>query len=88
MNDVPVLNTPGKIARLLNVPLHRVVHILNTRAHIAPIARAGRLRLYDSQALAMVRYEINLQDVRGTSQSQESFCQSGDLREGGANDHT
>jgi len=64
MNDVPVLNTPGKIACLLNVPLHRVVHILNTRRHITPTARAGRLRLYDSQALAMIRYELNLQDAR------------------------
>ena len=64
MNDVPVLNTPGKIAATLKVPMHRIVRILNTRPHIQPSARAGRLRLYDSQAVAMVRYELNLQDAR------------------------
>ena len=65
MNDnIPVLNTSGKLARLLNVPLHRVVYILNTRRGIAPTALAGRVRLYDSQALAQIRYELNLQDAR------------------------
>ncbi|HUU70409.1 MAG TPA: hypothetical protein VM186_12845 [Planctomycetota bacterium] len=65
MNDVPVLNTPGRIAHLRNVPLHRVVHILNTRKSITPTALAGRVRLYDSHALAQIRYELNLQDARG-----------------------
>ena len=64
MDDVPLLNTAGKIADTLHVPVHRVVRILNTRPHIQPTARAGRLRLYDSHALAQIRYELNLQDAR------------------------
>lgn len=61
---VPHLITPGLIARELGVPLHRVQHVLATRGHISPSARAGILRLYDRKALAMVRHEINAIDAR------------------------
>ena len=67
MNDAtapPRLITPGVIAGDLNVPLHRVLHILRTRQHIRPSARAGTLRLYDHQAVAMVRHELNAMDAR------------------------
>jgi hypothetical protein len=67
MNDTgsePRLITPGVIARELGEPLHRVLHILATRKHIRPSARAGTLRLYDRAALAMVRHEINTIDAR------------------------
>ena len=60
----PQLLTPGVIATRLSVPLHRVTHILTTRKHIQPTARAGTLRLYDKQAMAMVRHELNAQDAR------------------------
>lgn len=60
----PQLTTPGKIAEELGVPLHRVSHVLATRKHIQPSARAGTLRLYDSQAVAMVRHELNAIDAR------------------------
>jgi hypothetical protein len=60
----PQLITPGVIAGELHAPLHRVLHILRTRAHIRPAARAGTLRLYDKQALAMVRHELNAIDAR------------------------
>jgi len=43
------------IARELGVPLHRVQYILDTRCYILPAARAGRLRLYDLKAVAMIR---------------------------------
>lgn len=55
----PKLNTAGAIAARLGVPLHRVLHILATRAHIRPAARAGTLRLYRNDAIAMVRHELN-----------------------------
>lgn len=61
---VPKLRTPGVIAADLGVPLHRVLHILATRQHIHPTARAGTLRLYDQRALAMVRHELNAIDAR------------------------
>lgn len=68
MNDptttIPQLNTVGKIAAELRVPLHRVQYILRTRSHIRPTAKAGPLRLFDRQALAMIRHEINAQDAR------------------------
>ena len=61
---VPVLKTPGRIAVILGVPLHRVQHVLRTRQCIQPSARAGILRLYDSQAVARIRHELNAIDAR------------------------
>ena len=61
---VPSLLTPGRLAAELGVPLHRVLHILRTRDHIHPRARAGRLRLYSREAIAFVRHELNAQDAR------------------------
>jgi hypothetical protein len=60
----PQLNTPGRIAALLRVPLHRVLHVLATRRYIRPSARAGTLRLYDRRAVAQVRHELNAIDAR------------------------
>lgn len=60
----PRLLTPGLIAAELKVPLHRVVHVLATRAHIRPAARAGILRLYDQEAIAQVRHELSAIDAR------------------------
>lgn len=61
---VPTLITPGVIAVELSAPLHRVLNVLATRKHIRPSARAGTLRLYDRQAVAMVRHELNVIDAR------------------------
>ena len=57
MKNRPVarLRTPGVLAADLDVPLHRVLYVLQTRDHIKPSARAGRLRLYDREALALRR---------------------------------
>ncbi len=52
------LITSGVIAVQLGEPLHRVQHVLATRDHIRPSARAGTLRLYDKQAVEMVREEL------------------------------
>jgi hypothetical protein len=60
----PQLITPGVIAAELHVPLHRVLHVLATRQHIQPVARAGTLRLYPRRAVAMVRHELNAIDAR------------------------
>jgi hypothetical protein len=60
----PRLLTPGVIASELGVPLHRVLHVLASRQHIQPTARAGTLRLYDRRAMAMVRHELNAIDAR------------------------
>lgn len=57
--SIPNLITPGVIASELGVPLHRVVHVLATRPHLRPRARAGPYRLYDHEAIARVRYELN-----------------------------
>jgi hypothetical protein len=61
---IPSLITPGVIARELNEPLHRILHVLASRPHIRPSARAGTLRLYDRKAVAMVRHELNAIDAR------------------------
>lgn len=60
----PTLTTPGVIAAKLSEPLHRVLHILRTRPHIRPAARAGRVRLYSPSVVAMVRHELNGIDAR------------------------
>jgi len=56
---VPRLRTPGVIAAELGEPLHRVLYVLRTRDFIKPSATAGRLRLFDSQAVAMIRQALN-----------------------------
>jgi hypothetical protein len=56
--------TPGTIAEQLGEPLHRVLRVLATRGHIRPFARAGRIRLYRQDAIAQVRYALNLVDAR------------------------
>ena len=61
---IPDLITPGVLAADLYVPLHRVLYILQTRDHIKPSARAGRLRLYDRQSVALIRHELNAIDAR------------------------
>lgn len=58
------LITPGIIAAALGVPIHRVNHILRTRAHLRPVARAGVLRCYEPAAVAMVRHELSAIDAR------------------------
>jgi hypothetical protein len=60
----PRLITPGVIATELHAPLHRVLHVLATRHNIRPSARAGTLRLYGADAVAMVRRELNAIDKR------------------------
>lgn len=58
------LRTLGRLAAELGAPIHRVSYILATRQHITPVALAGTLRLYDAQAVAQVRHELNAQDAR------------------------
>jgi hypothetical protein len=71
----PRLITIGVIASQLGVPLHRVQHILATRKHIIPAARAGRVRLYDRRAVAMVQQELNAIDDRRSKG--DAACKAG-----------
>ena len=64
MMSEPKLITPGKIAAEVGEPLHRVLRILATRRHIRPAARAGIIRLYRRDAIALVRHELNAIDAR------------------------
>jgi hypothetical protein len=66
MADVhtPQLRTTGTMALELGAAIHRVQHILATRPHIRPIATAGGMRLWDSEAVAMVRHELAAIDAR------------------------
>lgn len=60
----PRLITPGVIAETLSVPLHRVLHVLRSREHIRPRARAGNLRLYGQESIGAVRQELMAIDSR------------------------
>ena len=64
VKPVPKLRTPGVLASDLGEPLHRVLYVLRTRSHIRLAARAGQLRLYDREALALIRHELNAIDAR------------------------
>jgi hypothetical protein len=56
IESTPRLRTPGVLAAELGEPLGRVLNILRTRSDlIRPIGRAGILRLYDREAVEMVR---------------------------------
>ena len=68
----PKLITPGVIAKQLQEPLHRVLNVLATRQHIQPAARAGTLRLYDRDAVVMVRHELTAIDARRCGQGGEA----------------
>jgi len=63
-DSAPRFRTPGVLATILGEPLHRVLYVLRTRLHIRPAARAGRLRLYDRDSLALIRHELNAMDAR------------------------
>jgi hypothetical protein len=65
---VPSLLTPGRIADELGVSLPRVLYVPSTRSHIRPSARAGTLRLFDRQAVVLVRHELNAIDARRNRQ--------------------
>jgi hypothetical protein len=52
------------MAAELDQPLHRILHVLATRPHIRPAARAGTLRLFNRIAVSMVRHEIAKIDAR------------------------
>lgn len=56
--------TPGHIADCLGVPIHRVQHILATRPHIRPRARAGTLRVYTNEDLDLIAAELDAIDGR------------------------
>ncbi len=67
MNDpvpIPQLRTPGVLAADIGEPLHRVLYVLRTRPHIKPKANAGRLRLYDRDAVDLLRHELNMIEAR------------------------
>ncbi len=62
--SIPKLITSGVIAQELGEPIHRVLRVLRTRTYIRPLARAGILRLYDREAVAMVRHELTAIDAQ------------------------
>ena len=70
MQEPVRFRTTGFIAEELRIPLHRLLYILRTRKHIRPAALAGRVRLYDRAALAMIRHELNAQDARREASDQ------------------
>ena len=63
-DPTPKLRTPGVLAEDLGQPLHRVLYVLRSRPQIRPAAVAGRLRLYDRDALEAIRVEIARIDAR------------------------
>lgn len=71
------LITVGVIAAELSEPLHRILHVLRTREHIQPAATAGTLRLFDRQAVAMVRHELNAIDAKHSKRGEKTEVSNG-----------
>ena len=53
----------SRIADRLGIPTHRVQYVIATR-NIRPTAFAGRLRLFDREAVSLIRNEIDSIDAR------------------------
>jgi hypothetical protein len=62
--ETPRLWTIGVVAADLGEPSHRIAYIVRTRPHIRPSARAGRLRLFNREAVAQIRHELNAMAAR------------------------
>ncbi len=58
------LLTTGLLAEKLGRPVHQVNYVLATRHHIKPAALAGKARLYDLKAMALLRHELNTMDAQ------------------------
>jgi hypothetical protein len=56
---IPRLITIGVIAAELGKPPHRIEYVLRTRPHIRPAAYAGTVRLFDRNAVALVKHELD-----------------------------
>lgn len=54
---IPQLNTVGRIATALGVPLHRVEYVIRSR-NIQPAARAGSLRVFTRTDIARIEREL------------------------------
>ena len=63
----PELNTPGKVAEYLGVPIHRIHYVLRSRPHLQPAATAGRLRLFDDETIEQIAKELQTIDGKGAT---------------------
>jgi len=61
---IPALITAGLMARMIGEPLHRILHVLKTRAYIRPSATGGGIGLYSRDAVAHVRHELTAIDAK------------------------
>lgn len=59
----PRLLTAGQIAVKLGVPFHRVRYVIKAR-DIQPAAWSGNARVFDREALALIRQSLNGIDAR------------------------
>ena len=63
-DTAPKLRTPGVLAEDLGQPLNRVLYVLRSRQPIRPNGRAGRLRLFDREAVEAIRVALACMDAR------------------------
>ncbi len=68
----PRLRTVGRLAEETGASVPRIEYILRTRPHIRPSALAGHARLYDAEALAEIRYELNVIAARRAAKGGQS----------------
>lgn len=78
VSSLPRLVTVGVIASELGVSVERVCRILRAHPHIRPRAVAGNARLFDNEAIACVRYELNVLDARREARRARRLADSAD----------
>lgn len=55
---IPSMPTIGEIARRLDVPQHRIDYLIRARG-ISPCGRAGNARVFNDEAVDLIRSEID-----------------------------
>jgi hypothetical protein len=60
----PELNTLGKVARCIQVPVYRVQDVQRRRLHLRPAAIAGRLRLFDDETIELIAKDLRTIDSK------------------------
>lgn len=57
MSESPVIHTVGTLAKLFNVPVHRILYVINTRG-VQSLGVAGNARLYGEAAAQRIGSEL------------------------------
>ena len=65
MPNSPAIHSVGTLAKLFDVPVHRIAYVIRSRG-IEPAGIAGNVRLFDEAAAQWIGSELQrIEDARG-----------------------